>query len=231
MASGSPSPVGVPVANGVGRIPGFVNCYTYADAEELLLIDTSASKGASPVVRAFARSGVPLDRVRKILLTHHHSDHMGGAAYLVGNSHAALACHSDDAAYVDGRAKAPMPLLLRVLMRVHPAPVAISLKDGDMIGPLRVVHTPGHTPGEVVFYEPTAKLLFAGDALRERKGALGLPGTRFASNLPQAVESLKRLQGLDVRLMLPGHGEPVGADFPALLDDLLRRAPHEFLRR
>jgi glyoxylase-like metal-dependent hydrolase (beta-lactamase superfamily II) len=229
MASGSPTPVGVRVADGVGLIPGFVNCYTYLDGEELLLIDTGAAKRAGHIVRTFERSAVPLDRVRKILLTHHHVDHMGGAAYLVGSSHAAVACHSDDAPYVDGRVKAPMPLLLRLFMRVHPAPVALPLKDGDMVGPLRVVHTPGHTPGEVVFYEPTAKLLFAGDALREHKGALGLPGTRYASNLRQAVESLKRLQALDVRRMLPGHGQPVGADFPGLLDDLIRRAPREFL--
>ncbi|HKN07018.1 MAG TPA: MBL fold metallo-hydrolase [Thermoplasmata archaeon] len=231
MASGSRTPPGVPVVDGVGRIPGFVNSYTYRDGDETYLIDTGFSRKAKLIVRAFRTADQPLSSVGKVLLTHHHVDHMGGAAYLLQNTPASLACHIDDAPYVDGRTKTPLPLLMRLFMRIHPAPVAMPLKDGDRIGSLVVVHAPGHTPGEVVFYDPTRKILFSGDAAVERNGQLTLPAPKFASSLEQAVGSLARLRKLDAEVLLPGHGVPVTKNIPSLLDDLIRRAPAEFLRR
>jgi glyoxylase-like metal-dependent hydrolase (beta-lactamase superfamily II) len=232
MATDVANPVGVPVADGVGHILGrFVNSYTYLEGDDIYLIDTGFYRKARPIVRAFRQANVPLTRARKVVLTHHHIDHMGGAAYLLENTHSPLSCHGDDAPFVDGRVKAPIPLLMRLLVRVHPAPVATVLKDGDKVGSLQVLHTPGHTPGEVVFYHPARKILFSGDAVVERKGRLTLPGPRIASNVSQAVQSLSRLQALNAELLLPGHGLPVSKDVGPLLDDLIRRAPREFLGR
>jgi hydroxyacylglutathione hydrolase len=228
MAGSSRSP-GTPVADGIGRIPGFVNSYTYDAGEETFLIDTGIRRKAQPILRAFRDANVPVARVRNVLLSHHHPDHMGGAAYLLATTRAPIACHEDDAPYVDGRAKAPIPLLMRLFMRIHPAPVATVLKDGDQIGSLRVLHTPGHTPGEVVFYDSARKILFSGDAVVERKGLLTLPAPRYAANLAQAIQSLARLRALEVELLLPGHGVPVTRDVAGLLDDLIQRAPKEFL--
>ncbi|MGP8159082.1 MAG: MBL fold metallo-hydrolase [Thermoplasmata archaeon] len=224
--------VGLPVVDGVGRIPGgFVNSYTFQEGDETYLIDTGFRRKAKPIVRALQSANVPLGRVGKVLLTHHHLDHMGGAAYLLQNTPAALACHADDVAFVDGRAKPPMPLLMRLFARVRPAPVTLALKDGDQVGPLRVVHAPGHTPGEVAFYHPARKVLFSGDSVVERNGRLTLPAAKYAANLDQAVRSLARLRELDVEVLLPGHGVPVMKDFASLLDDLVRRAPTELLHR
>jgi glyoxylase-like metal-dependent hydrolase (beta-lactamase superfamily II) len=231
MAAGAQSTVGQPVSEGVGRIPGFVNSYTYREGDETYLIDTGFARRAKPIVRAFEHAGVPLAKVSKVLLTHHHVDHMGGAAYLLQNTHAPLSCHGDDAQFVDGRVKAPMPLLMRLFVRVHPAPVAVALKDGDRVGSLIVLHVPGHTPGEVALYHPTRKILFSGDSVVEQKGRLTLPGSNFASNMDQAVQSLARLRSLDVELLLPGHGVPVTTSVGSQLDDLIRRAPAEFLGR
>ncbi|MFZ0892491.1 MAG: MBL fold metallo-hydrolase [Thermoplasmata archaeon] len=217
------------MADGVGRIPGFVNSYIFSEGNETYLIDTGFARRAKPIVRSFQSARVPLASVTKVLLTHHHIDHMGGAAYLRETLQAPISCHRDDIPYVDGRSKAPMPLLMRLFVRAHPAPVAVTLNDGDRVGPLQVIHAPGHTPGEVVFYHPSRKILFSGDAVVEGKGRLTIPGVRYASNLPQAVQSLSRLRGLDVEILLPGHGVPVTKDVSSRLDDLIRRAPHEFL--
>lgn len=222
---------GVPIAEGVGRIPGFVNSYTFREGNETFLIDTGYVRKAKPIVRAFQSAHVPLESVGKVLLTHHHGDHRGGAAYLIENTHAPLACHAEDVPFVDGRVKQKRSLLMRLFMRTRPAPVALVLKDGDRVGPLLVVHTPGHTPGEVVFFHPTRRILFSGDAAVERNGRLTLAAPRFASNLDQAVQSLARLRGLDAETLLPGHGVPVTSNVASLLDDLIQRAPAEFLRR
>ncbi len=222
---------GEAVAEGVGRIPGFVNCYTVISGGETYLIDTGFSRKAGSIVRAFQDAQVPLDRLTKILLTHHHVDHMGGAAYLTHNTPATLACHADDAPFVEGRAKMPVSPFMRLFMRVRPTPVASALKDGDRVGPLLVVHVPGHTPGEVAFYDPGQKLLFSGDSVVENRGRLTLPAPRFATNLEQAIRSLERLRALDVKTLLPGHGTPVVKNVGPLLDDLIRRAPTDFLPR
>jgi hydroxyacylglutathione hydrolase len=226
----SRKPPGTPVADGIGRIPGFVNSYTYDAGEETYLIDTGIRRKAQPILRAFREANVPVARVQKVLLSHHHIDHMGGAAYLLETTRAPIACHADDAPFVDGRVPTPLPLIMRLFMRFHPAPVATVLRDGDQIGSLRVLHTPGHTPGEVVFYDSPRKILFSGDAVVERKGKLTLPAPRYASNLAQAIQSLARLRAVDVELLLPGHGVPVTRDVAGLLDDLIQRAPREFLR-
>jgi len=232
MAAASKSVVGKPVIDGVGWIPGgFVNMYSFREGDETYLIDTGWSRKAKQILRAFRDANVPPASVGKVLLTHHHLDHMGGAACLREKMPAPLACHADDAPFVEGRAKARMPFLLRLFARVHPAPVTSVLKDGDQVGPLLVVHVPGHTPGEVAFYHPRRKLLFSGDSVVEHKGRFTMPAGKFATSLPQAVQSLSRLRALDVDVVLPGHGVPVTKRVANLLDDLIQRAPAEFLGR
>jgi len=208
-----------------------VNMYSFREGEETYLIDTGWSRKAKQLLQAFRDANVPPTSVGKVLLTHHHLDHMGGAAYLREIMPAPLACHADDAPFVEGRAKARMPLLLRLFARVHPAQVTTVLKDGDQVGPLRVVHVPGHTPGEVAFFHPGRKVLFSGDSVVEHKGRFTIPPGRYATSLPQAVESLSRLRALDAEVVLPGHGVPVTQGVTNLLDDLIQRAPAEFLRR
>jgi len=222
---------GDPVVDGVGRIPGFVNSYIFRSGEETYLIDTGLARKARKIVRAFEEARIPFDRVGKVLLTHHHIDHMGGAAFLVETTHAPLACHGEDAPFVDGRTPTPHPWIMRLFVRVRPAPVAIPLKEGDRVGSLVVLHVPGHTPGEVAFYEPARKILFSGDSVVEHEGHLSIPAAKYASNLEQAVQSLQRLRALDVELLLPGHGVPVTRNIPGLLDDLIRRAPIDYLHR
>lgn len=231
MASRSVTVVGQPVVEGIGRIPGFVNCYTFPVGEETYLIDTGFQRRARSVVRAFRDANVPLTRVRQVLLTHHHIDHRGGAAYLLENAHAPIACHTEDAPFVDGRAKEPMGLLMRLFVRPRPAPVATELKEGDRVGPLTVIHTPGHTPGEVVFYDPGRKILFTGDAVVERDGRLALAAPKYAANLEQAVRSLDRLRTLEVEVLLPGHGSPMMKGVSDRLADLIQRAPAQYLQR
>ena len=216
---------GAPVADGVGWISaGFVNIYAVRAGDETYLIDTGVARRARRVVRAFRKSSVPLSRVTRVLLTHHHPDHRGGAAYLLEATRAPLACHAGDAPFVDGRLRAPMPLLMRLILRTRPAPVATVLNDGDRVGPFEVVHVPGHTPGEVAFFDRQRRLLVSGDSVVEHEGRLALPSSRFSADMGQAIRSLDRLRGLDAEVLLPGHGVPVLTNVSALLEHLIRRA-------
>lgn len=221
--------VGEAVADGVGRIPGFVNAYVVEDPTGTYLIDATMSRSAAPVRRAFERAGSTLASIGMVLLTHRHPDHVRGAAEVERVRHAVVACHSADAPYVDGRLPPPMGFLMRLFFRPRPVPVQRTLSDGESVGPFRVVLVPGHTPGEVAYYLPDRRILFSGDSVVERKGRLTLPAPRFASDIRQAVTSLETLRKLEIELLLPGHGVPVARDVASRLDELIARAPLEFL--
>lgn len=231
MVSPSQAVAGQPVVDGVGRIPGWVNCYTFRDGPDLYLIDTGFSRRAGGVLKAFRQADLSISNVGQIVLTHHHVDHMGGAAFLLQSTPAPLECHADDAPYVDGRVKPPMPLLMRLLVRTHPAPVKVQLKEGDQVGPLRVIHSPGHTPGEIMLYHHGRKILFSGDTAVESKGRLILPAAGFAWNMEAAVRSLEKIRALDVEVLLPGHGVPVTKNVPSMVQALIDRAPSDYLHK
>ena len=222
--------IGTPVAEGVGRIAGFVNAYVVRDDSGILLVDTTMSRRATPVVRAFAAANVPLSSVAVIVLTHQHLDHVGGAASLAEVTKARVACHGSDAPVIVGMVSAKIPALLRPFVRVRPVQVDSLLQDEQSIGGFRVVFAPGHTAGEIALYQPARRWLFSGDSVIERKGRLALPSARVASDPRQAVSSLAILRRLEIETLFPGHGVPVSHDVQGQLNDLFDKPPEEYTR-
>jgi glyoxylase-like metal-dependent hydrolase (beta-lactamase superfamily II) len=109
-----------------------------------------------------------------------------------------------------------------LFFRARPARVDELLSDGQVLpvlGGLRVVETPGHTPGHVSFFAPAAGVLFVGDSLVAE--ATGLRGSTGMNTWDQAKadESVRKQAALGARLVCPGHG-PVVPDaagkFPQL---------------
>src|SRR5207237_720111 len=75
--------------------------------------------------------------------------------------------------------------------------------DGGGPGHLEALHTPGHAPGHLAFYEPHYRLLFAGDMVSTLSSVVIAPPE---GDLVVYLRSLERLRTLDCRLLLPGHG-------------------------
>ena len=144
------------------------------------------------------------DEIDTIVLTHCHFDH---TAHLKEISHlcrAKIAIHRDDAGGLidDGKS-----LSMQFGARSPGVVPDIVLSDGDVIGGLTVIHTPGHTPGSCCFYSAPDKVLISGDTVFT-DGAFGRYD--FPGGSRQALErSLDRLAPLDVEGLYPGHGEPV----------------------
>jgi glyoxylase-like metal-dependent hydrolase (beta-lactamase superfamily II) len=91
----------------------------------------------------------------------------------------------------------------------------MALTDGLVVGPLRAIATPGHSPDHYVFV--TERICFSGDAvLGEGSVFVGAERGAMASYL----DGLRRLRGMDLELIAPGHGPPV-TDPNATLDAYL----------
>lgn len=170
--------------------------------------------------------------VKTIALTHCHVDHIKGLAALKAATGARVAAHEADADFISGKAKYPSPggavgLAFRALspvFRAAPVEPDLRLKEGDAVGSLTVLHTPGHTPGSIALFDRQSKVLFVGDTARFLKGKLEGPPPQFTPRMDQAKASLERLAGLDFEVMLSGHGEPLkSVDAPRMLADLSRR--------
>jgi glyoxylase-like metal-dependent hydrolase (beta-lactamase superfamily II) len=156
-----------------------------------------------------------------VVVTHAHPDHVKGAAELRARTGAPVLIHAADAPWLAaGRVPSSgrSGLLGRTLDRLpalHWTPLDADglLGDGDLVEAtegLRVLHTPGHSPGHIVLvHEPTDTVL-VGDALFHRSD-LALGPAALAADPSTRLESLRRIPG-SVRRIGFAHGEAIGED-------------------
>lgn len=230
------------IATGVHSIGqkqgGYVHAFLFEHGGELTLVDTLWDSDARGVLDYLGRLGRrPMD-LKHIVLTHAHRSHLGGLAALKYVSGATVYAHEWEADVIDGMRPA-QPVTLRRLrpLRIYQfrlglalglfphrrCPVDQAVQDGDRVGPLEVVHLPGHTPGHVALYSPDRRVLVAGDAIATwpaPRPVAGWPG--FNLNESQHRSSLERLTGLAVEAIGVGHGEPITDGAQETLEELVR---------
>ncbi len=145
--------------------------------------------------------------LKYVLNTHAHFDHTDANGALVEATGATLALHAADQPLLE---QAGGAALFGLEAEASPPPT-LELHDGDelAVGNLRfrVLHTPGHTPGHVCFYEPDEGVLFDGDVLFRRGiGRTDLPGGSYQ----QLMDSIRRVLFAlpDETVVYAGHGQP-----------------------
>jgi glyoxylase-like metal-dependent hydrolase (beta-lactamase superfamily II) len=182
------------------------NIWIVGDDHEVVVVD--AAHEAAPIVAA-----VGARRVAAILCTHGHNDHINVAVELAEALGAPVALHPDDRMLWD---------------TVHPDyEPHLALADGARftVGDVTLVamHTPGHSPGGVSFYDSGAARVFAGDTLF--KGGPGATGRSFSS-FPTIIESIRtRLLTLPAGTVVhAGHGDDttIGDEGPHLEEWIAR---------
>lgn len=220
----------------VTRLLAF-NCHLVADEDGLTLIDTGLPGSAPAISRAVALAGRPL---RRILLTHAHTDHVGSLdAMAAASPGCAIGASWESARLMAGQGLPAAELGHRRLRGsfavLRNAPTVI-LGEGDLIGRFRVVATPGHAPGHLAFlHEPTG-CLFAGDAVHTAGGRLAVSGElRLRFPFPAlatwdrnlALASARRIAGLAPAMLACGHGAML-PEPRAALEAAIRRAEVAF---
>jgi glyoxylase-like metal-dependent hydrolase (beta-lactamase superfamily II) len=209
----------------VWRIPtmrfGLINSFALVEDDGgVTLVDCGLKRAPARIVRGLAAIGKQPGDVRRIVLTHAHTDHAGGLAALAASAgDPSVEVHADDAGYVRDGVSAPPDLSLTIgrLMARGPdqrfaaAEVGRELHDGDVLpvaGGLRVVHTPGHTPGHVSLLHEPDGVLITGDSLVNVLGIRRVPGSS-CTNAAQARSTARRLIDLEYSVVAFTHGPEI----------------------
>jgi glyoxylase-like metal-dependent hydrolase (beta-lactamase superfamily II) len=223
-----------------------VNVYAIVDGEQLVLIDSGWALAQSEelLVRALGSIGYRLADVREFLVTHVHRDHYTQAV-------AIRRAHGTRVALGAGERPGLEAIQEAIRTRRRPgrsnlvragAAGLLPEDGGGDPGPnwelpdrwltdgadlrlssrtLRVIATPGHTRGHVVFYDAGAGALFAGDhVLPHITPSIGFELPPAESPLRDYLESLRLMRSLPDALLLPAHG-PVGPSVHTRVDELL----------
>ncbi len=193
-----------------------------------------------------AAVGCDLDQdVSRIVVTHFHPDHIGGARWLqersgapvymleeeISNSRALWGGEPDTTPFVDhlsrhgmprelaASAAAKMRASLPLPKQMLPLSVGEKLESG--FGALWVIHAPGHADHQLMLHDEERGILFAADhVLLKITPNIGLWPESKPNPLARYLESVEGLRGLDAILVLPGHG-PVFHDLDGKLSELV----------
>lgn len=191
------------------------SCYLVREADGLTLIDTNMRGSGQGILQAAQRVGLPVTRVT---LTHAHADHAGSLDEVCAQlPEAEVALTARTAAFLQGQRdlKADEPQAkLRGSFVNRTTKATRLLQAGDMLGSLRVVAAPGHTPDQIAFYDERDGTLIAGDAFQTQAGT-AVAGVRrwlfpFPAmatwHLPTALATAVALRALNPARLAVGHG-------------------------
>ena len=182
---------------------------------EPVLIDTGLPFQRKGILRALAATGVNLRDIRNIIFTHHDVDHIGSAVQLQQLTGAALWASAEDIPYIKGE-KPRHSFKKYIGKMIRHKPTDIRAFEDDTICGIKVIPTPGHTPGHVCFLFDG--VLFAGDLLENKKGELIPYPAAWDWNYDVLLDSVKKAAGIDYKWLCPAHGKPVLRDGQPILN-------------
>ncbi|MFC0211648.1 MBL fold metallo-hydrolase [Paenibacillus chartarius] len=196
-----------------------VNCYLVEEENELTLIDAALPFSKAGILQAAERIGKP---ITKLVLTHAHEDHIGALDALKEALPKAAVCISArDARLLAGdltldAGEENTPIRGGVPKKVQTKPDVL-LQDGDRIGSLLAISTPGHTPGSMSFQDTRSGAIIAGDALQTQGGIAVsgqlkplFPFPAFATwSKSTALDSARRLLACSPSVLAVGHGRMI----------------------
>lgn len=205
--------------------------YLIRGKNKTALIDPGFPSSAPVVKAALQAQGVELSQIDYILLTHFHLDHSGGTGAIIkGSPNARVVIHKRAAFYVKNFGKivggARMvfrPDIIRKFGEADPVPHANiqSVSDGDVIDlgggtVLRVIHTPGHCPDEVSYFDEGSGTIITGDVASLQYpwfDHVPIPaGSPPLFDLNEQIASLNSLRDLSAtKILIPHYGEVPGA--------------------
>jgi glyoxylase-like metal-dependent hydrolase (beta-lactamase superfamily II)/predicted ester cyclase len=234
LSSGLAGGEGELIAAGVWVVqgqPGWCNVYLLEDGGRVTLFDA----GARTMARAVASAGAKLGGIRRVVLGHSHTDHRGAAPALG----APVLCHPEDVQdaegsggfryWPEGLVGLPTPqrqvhrLLHRYAWDGGPVEIAGTVSEDDEVAGFRVVHIPGHAPGQIALWRDSDRLALTSDCFYTldmwgRNSSPRVPEDLYNFDTDQARASILKLAALEPAAAWPGHGKPLTGDVRSQLE-------------
>lgn len=206
-----------------------VAVHAFTSPEGVTVIDAGLAGHYKPLLRELAANGFAPRDIKAVILTHGDTDHIGFAERLRAEHGTTIYVHEADAERAKGNEKTksafgPFRLIPTLGFLFYAAfrgggktrflTEVTTFRSGETInapGDPVIIGVPGHSPGSVAIYLRSAGAVFVGDALTTRNVLTGEEGAApapFTDDPALANESLASLDGLDVELIVPGHGAP-----------------------
>ncbi len=213
------------IAN-VHLIPNVVaNPYLIVNSNGLALIDAGLPGSDKKILKYITGLGYASSDLKWIIITHSDIDHFGGLSILKKKSGASVYASTIEAEAMSkgssSRQIIPRNFFRKLLMGVasrfmKPMPIYADeiLSEGQilpLLGGLRVLETPGHTPGHISLFSPSTGILFTGDSIVSRNRGLVRSIKANTWDETKADELARKQSALGADIVCPGHG-PVVTD-------------------
>jgi len=173
----------------------YVNVYLIEKGNEIVLIDAGLEGVSNYLFQYLEEIGREPKDISIVVITHKHGDHTLGLQEILEKTNAKVAAHKDEIEGIKNRAGINK--------------IDIILEDRENIVGLRVIHTPGHTPGHICLLDEDNSALFVGDLVYVENGELDEIPYHYSENPKLNRESIKKLANIEFKHLLPSHGDPI----------------------
>lgn len=200
----------------------FINSYAFLEDDgSVTLVDCGLDRAPARIVAGLQAVGRHPRDVQRIVLTHAHYDHAGGALTMLEQTGlAGIEAHADDAGFLRTGTNPPIDTSTtsgRLFARsgggtFRAVPVSRELRDGDVIdvaGGLRVIHTPGHTPGHISLLHESSGVLITGDSIFNLRALRTWPFAAFCTDYAQCKRTAGILGDLEFTIAAFTHGPEI----------------------
>jgi glyoxylase-like metal-dependent hydrolase (beta-lactamase superfamily II) len=198
-------------------IKSSVSVWLVRSREGFALIDAGPPEAAGEMVDAIS-SATDGRGPSVVLLTHGHYNHAGGLSALRLAWNPPIAAHSDEVSFIRGdreyarvRSKNPWYWIGSLLMNKTPwsIPNVQLVEAGQTFFGLKLIHLPGHTPGQIGFIHELDRAVICGDAVLNQGGRLSNPFSLTTVDRDLAKRSILRLSERNFKHLFPSHGPPI----------------------
>lgn len=225
-------------------VTDFIHPVIFTDEKEMILIDCGYPRFLTNIKTQADKQGLDLNKLTKIIITHHDFDHMGALAqfkkeypwikilsskeqqpYISGKKRSLRLKQAEQLHNLLPEEKKEESLKIQqVFANVENEDIDIVLNDKEVLpycGGLEIIDTSGHMPGHISVYNRKFKTLICGDALAVHNGELGIANPEFTLDMKMALKSVEKLLKYDIDKLICFHGGVFEKDIKKSLQKIL----------
>ncbi len=228
----------------IGSHVSYIHPVIIFNESDLILCDTGYPNQAKQIDDQLKKYGFSVQDITKIIITHHDHDHTGSLSELQKlNPRMTVLTSAEEVPFIEDQTqslrllqaeeynkKLSGPELVfgthfaNYLRTIPSAKVNRTVKHGDfIIEGLKVISTPGHTPGHISLFCMEEKALIAGDALAIENNRFDIANPEFTLDMEECINSIKKILDLNPKKVICYHGETIEDHVEALLNETIAR--------